>query len=81
MADPLPWPRLDPLPPGWLDDTPADAVARLRAQTPQRRAATAHLLWRTARAALAAGERARRPQEGDREIAARVRTRLAEAGR
>lgn len=79
MDDSLPWPMLDPIPPGWLDDTPADAVRRLRAQAPQRRAATAHVLWRSARAAVAAGERLRHPRDTDRQIAARVRARIARA--
>jgi len=80
MADPLPWPDLDPIPPGWLDDTPPEAVVYMRASTPQRRAATAHSLWRTGRAVVAAGERMRHPEASEKEIGERVRARFARAG-
>lgn len=77
MAPPLPWPSLDPMPDGWLDDTPAAAVAMWRRLTPARRLATAHGLLTTARAVLAAGTRMREPHLDRRAVAARVREAIA----
>lgn len=80
MADPLPWPDLDPMPPGWLDDTPAEAVVRLRRRTPAQRWAAIFRLRATARAWIAAGERLRHPALDEVALAHRVRARLAGRG-
>lgn len=77
MAPPLPWPQLDPLPEGWLDDTPPDAVAVWRRLTPARRVATAHALYLSARRAVAAGVLLREPHLDAQAHAARVREIIA----
>lgn len=77
MADPLPWPVVDPLPPGWLGDTPDQAVRVWRAMPTRARARAAHALWRTARRLMAAGERMRHPAADAAEVEHRVRARLA----
>lgn len=76
MADPLPWPRLDPIPPGWLDDTPPEAVARWRAMTPARRFDAFLRTRATVRQWMLAGERLRHPGLDEPALAARVRARL-----
>lgn len=77
MPDPLPWPTLDPMPEGWLGDTPPEVVAQWRRLTPARRLATGHALHLTARRAVAAGVRLREPHLGPDAVAARVREILA----
>jgi len=81
MADPLPWPDLDPIPPGWLDDTPPEAVRRLRLRTAAQRWAAIFRARATARTWAEAGERMRYPQLDDAAIAERVRARLAVTAR
>ena len=81
MADALPWPDLDPIPAGWLDDTPPDAVRRLRTRTAAQRWDAIFRLRATARTWAEAGERMRNPDLDDSTIAARVRARIAGAAR
>jgi hypothetical protein len=71
-ADPLPWPPLDPPPPGWLGDAPPEADAVLHRLTPAARLATAHALFETTRSALRAGVRMREPHLDDGAVRARV---------
>ncbi|GJG87065.1 hypothetical protein tb265_22460 [Gemmatimonadetes bacterium T265] len=76
-VDALPWPVLDPWPAGWLDDTPAESVRRLRRRTAAERWAAIFRLRATAWTWTEAGERMRHPDLDDAAIAARVRARLA----
>ena len=80
MADPLPWPELDPFPEGWLDDTPYEAVVRWRRLTPADRFAAflraRETVWRWS----LAGERMRYPDRTDAEHMRAVRERLRVGG-
>ena len=76
-AEVLPWPVLDPWPGGWLDDTPPEAVRRMRLRTSTQRWAAIFRMRATARTWTEAGERMRHPHLDDAAIAARVRARLA----
>lgn len=80
MAPPLPWPSLDPIPAGWLGDTPAQAVARWRCLTPADRYAAFRRTRVTAYTFALAGERMRHPDLPPDALHARARRRMADAG-
>ena len=76
-APPLPWPVLDPIPDGWLGDTPPETVQAWRRMEPAGRWAAALGARATARVWLLAGERLRHPALSEPALRARVRERLA----
>lgn len=79
MADPLPWPSLDPMPDGWLGDTPGVAVDRWRRMTPADRYVAALRARATALVWVLAGERMRHPGEDEAVLRSWARRRLSHA--